>query len=183
VENDKKINLYKCMWPPDLKHPSLAFIGFFLPFGPGFPIGELQCRWAAQMFAGKCKLPSKEEMVKDINRRHSRNVARYGPSNKQTVRVDYTQFLDELAEQIGCKPYLLKILFTDPRLFFKLILGPSLPYQYRLRGPHKWEGAREAIMTCNERVHWPINGRKMKRLENPLLVFLKKIIYLFLPSL
>ncbi|KAF8781435.1 Dimethylaniline monooxygenase like protein [Argiope bruennichi] len=54
MEEEGKINLYKCMFPINLKHATFAVIGFVLPFGPGFPIGELQCRWAAQVLAGAC---------------------------------------------------------------------------------------------------------------------------------
>ncbi|KAF8781438.1 Dimethylaniline monooxygenase like protein [Argiope bruennichi] len=49
MEEEGKINLYKCTFPINLKHATVAVIGFVLPFGPGFPIGELQCRWAAQV--------------------------------------------------------------------------------------------------------------------------------------
>lgn len=175
IEEGDKINLYKCVFPPNLKHPTLAFIGFLLPFGPGFPLGEMQCRWVAQVLAGKCKLPSREEMLYEINMRHYKNSLRYNPSNKQTVRVDYTQYLDEIAKEIGCMPNFLKLFFTDPRLFLKLIFGPSVSYQYRLTGPHPWAGARDAIMKCEERVHWPLKRRKVKRVENPLITYLRKL--------
>ncbi|XP_054707668.1 flavin-containing monooxygenase 5-like [Uloborus diversus] len=152
------INLYKCMYPPQLKHSSLVFIGFINPFGPGFPLGELQCRWAAQVFAGNCKLPSEKKMLKDVKRRHKKNEKRYTPSEIMSIRVDFLQYMDEIAEQIGAKPNLTKYFFTDPRLFFKLWFGPCLSYQYRLRGPHKWECARKAIMTCKERMLWPLKN-------------------------
>ncbi|GBN08720.1 Dimethylaniline monooxygenase [N-oxide-forming] 2 [Araneus ventricosus] len=65
-----RINLQKCMFPPHLPHATLAIMGFILTFGPGFPSGELQARWVTQILAGKCKLPSKEAMFKDIKKRH-----------------------------------------------------------------------------------------------------------------
>ncbi|GBM66112.1 Dimethylaniline monooxygenase [N-oxide-forming] 2 [Araneus ventricosus] len=63
-----RIKLYKCMFPPHLPHATLAIIGFILIFGPGFPAAELQARWVTQILAGKCKLPSKEVMFKDIKK-------------------------------------------------------------------------------------------------------------------
>ncbi|CAL1300475.1 unnamed protein product, partial [Larinioides sclopetarius] len=131
------IHLYKCMFPPHLKHATLAFIGFILSFGPGFPLGEMQCRFASQVVSGKCKLPTKENMMEDIRKRHEENLQRYTPSDKMSIRVDYIEYMDEIATEIGCKPNLWKILVTDPKLFWALIFGPSLSYQYRLEGPHK----------------------------------------------
>ncbi|XP_071041866.1 flavin-containing monooxygenase 5-like [Parasteatoda tepidariorum] len=124
------------------------FVGFFLPFGASFLMGELQCRWVAQVFAGNVKLPPRETLMDDIRKRLEINEKRYAPCSKQGVRVDYTQFQDKIAEQIGAKPNFYRMLFTDPQLWFKLIFGPSVPYHYRLQGPHPWEDAREAIMKC-----------------------------------
>ncbi|GBL98918.1 Dimethylaniline monooxygenase [N-oxide-forming] 2 [Araneus ventricosus] len=178
-EKENKINLYKCMFPINLSYPTLAIIGFVLPFGPGFPVGELQCRWVTQVLAGKCNLPSKEEMIKDINERYMKNVARYAPSEKMSIRVDYIKYCDDIASQFGAKPDFLKILLTDTRLFFHLIFGPSLPYQYRLQGPHSSDGAREAIMTSKKRMMWPITKRNSEECyENILVKIFKKVFRL-----
>ncbi|GIY32931.1 dimethylaniline monooxygenase 2 [Caerostris extrusa] len=122
----------------------------------------MQCRWAALVLSGHCKLPSKEIMMEDIKRRHEENRKRYAPSNKLSIRVDYIQYMDEIATEIGCKPNLWKLLFTDMKLFKALAFGPSLPYQYRLDGPHKWDGARNAILTSSERVRYPLSGEYKK---------------------
>ncbi|CAL1263046.1 unnamed protein product [Larinioides sclopetarius] len=179
VEEEAKISLYKCVFPINLKHPTLAVIGFVLPFGPGFPIGELQCRWATQVLAGKYNLPSKREMIKDINDRYKKNIARYAPSEKMSIRVDYIKYCDDIASQFGAKPNFFKIFLTDPRLFIHLIFGPSLPYQYRLQGPHSWDGAREAIMTSKARMLWPITKRNFDECdENVLVKIFKKVLRL-----
>ncbi|XP_042905007.1 flavin-containing monooxygenase 5 [Parasteatoda tepidariorum] len=178
---ENQLTLYKCTWSPDLKHSTMAFVGFFLPFGASFPLVEMQCRWAAQVFAGNVKLPSKETMMDDIKKRLEINEQRYAPCSKQEVRVDYTQFQDEIAEQIGAKPNFYKMLFTDPQLLFKLIFGPSVPYQYRLQGPHPWEGAREAIMKCDERVLWPLKRNDVERVDVRYVRYAKKFLYFLLP--
>ncbi|CAL1273978.1 unnamed protein product [Larinioides sclopetarius] len=181
VSEQGRFNLYKCMFPAHLQHGTLAFIGFVLPFGPGFPIGELQVRWATQVLAGNCKLPSKEVMLIDVLKRHSYNLARYAPSEKTSIRVDFIQYCDSIASKIGAKPNFVKLLLTDPKLFLKLVFGPSLSYQYRLQGPHSWHGAREAIMTCEERVLYPLNkGRSKEISENVFLVIFKRIMRAFL---
>lgn len=176
-QENGRIDLYKCMFPPHLPHSTLAIIGFVLPFGPGFPLGELQCRWAVQVLAGKCKLPSKEIMYADIKKIYKTNLKRYTPSDKMSVRVDYIQYCDDIASQFGAKPNLLKLLITDLPLFIKIIFGPSLPYQYRLQGPHAWEGAREAIMTSEDRMLWALTKRKPDEMrENIFKVLLRKVI-------
>ncbi|CAL1277797.1 unnamed protein product [Larinioides sclopetarius] len=174
IKEEGRINLYKCMFPPLLPHASLAIMGFILTFGPGFPSGELQARWATQVLAGKCKLPSKELMLKDIKKRHDSNVSRYGPTDKTTIRVDCIQYCDEIASLFGVKPNFLKMLFTDPKLFLKIVFGPNVSYQYRLQGPHSWEGAREAIMTSMDRVVWPMTKRKAEDVHDS---FFKRLIF------
>ncbi|CAL1263030.1 unnamed protein product [Larinioides sclopetarius] len=167
IEDKGKFDLYKCVFPIHMKHSTIAFVGFFLPFGPGIPPGELQCRWVAQVFAGKCNLPSKKQMLKDAEKRYKANLSRYGPSEKVSIKVNYIQYCDELAAEFGAKPDILKFFFTDIRLFFKIMFGPSLAYQYRLQGPHPWDGAREAIMTSKDRMLYPLTKKcSIERQEN-----------------
>ncbi|GFT69412.1 dimethylaniline monooxygenase 2 [Trichonephila clavipes] len=127
-QENGRINLYKCMYPPELPHGTLGFIGFIIPVGPGFPTGEIQCRWAVQVLAGKCKLPSKAKMYADIKKRFETNIKRYKPNEKMSIRVDYVPYCDDIASQVGAKPNFLKLFFTDLPLFTKLILGPMLYY-------------------------------------------------------
>lgn len=47
---ENRVNLFKNMFPPDLKNPSLAIIGCFQPIGAIMPICELQCRLATRVF-------------------------------------------------------------------------------------------------------------------------------------
>ncbi|KAF8778889.1 Dimethylaniline monooxygenase like protein [Argiope bruennichi] len=177
VHKQGRFNLYKCMYPAHLNHGTLAFIGFVLPFGPGFPIGELQIRWATQILAGNCKLPSKEVMLNDMLKKYRYNLSRYVPNEKRSIQVDFIQYCDDIASQMGVKPNFVKMLLTDPKLFLKLFFGPSLPYQYRLQGPHSWNGARKAIMTCEERVLYPLTKKTSEEIsENIFLVIFKKIL-------
>ncbi|XP_055932241.1 flavin-containing monooxygenase 5-like [Argiope bruennichi] len=163
IQEEGRFKLYKCMYPPHLPHPTLVLVGFVLVWGPGMPVGEMQARWAASIFSGRNSLPSVEEMEKDIQKRHSRNAKWYAPNDKMTIRVDFVQYLDEIATLLGAKPNFCKLFFTDPKLFWKLIWGPSLSYQYRLQGPHKWKGARETILTSKERLMFPLKFHQCQK--------------------
>lgn len=157
---DNKVQLYKYIFPPHLPHPTLAAINCVQVVGAVFPIAEAQARWYALVVNGKRKLPSKEAMLKDIADKESALSRRYVSSTRHTVQVDYIPYLDELADEIGCKPNFLKMLFTDPKVFWTLFHGPSIPYQYRLKGPHEWSGAREAILTSHKRTMEALKTRK-----------------------
>lgn len=67
--------------------------------------------------------------------------------------------MDEIASMIGAKPKILKLLVTDPKLGLNVIFGPATSYQYRLGGPGKWAGARQAILTQWDRVVLPMQTR------------------------
>lgn len=51
-------------------------------------------------------------------------------------------------------------MFKDPKLFMAIYFGPSVPYQYRLQGPHCWSGARDAILNVNKRIDYPFKSTK-----------------------
>jgi dimethylaniline monooxygenase (N-oxide forming) len=53
--------------------------------------------------------------------------------------------MDALAEEIGVRPNLLRLARSDPWLSLRCFFGACIPAQYRLQGPGKWSGAREAI--------------------------------------
>ncbi|CAF1110405.1 unnamed protein product [Didymodactylos carnosus] len=147
----KQIRLYKYVWPSHLTHPTLAVLGLIQPWGAINPMSELQARWATRVFKGLNSLPSKEVMEDDIDDKLDEMTKRYVSSPRHTVQVDHVPYCDELAAEIFCKPDIWKYLTTDVKLGLKLIFDGCTPYRYRLQGPNKWNGAREAIMTVNER--------------------------------
>ncbi|GFV01103.1 dimethylaniline monooxygenase 5 [Trichonephila clavipes] len=157
---DNKVQLYKYMFPPHLPHPSLAVVACVQVLGAIFPVAEAQCRWYALLMSGQKRLPRKEAMLQDIKLKEKEISERYVSSPRHTVQVDYIRYLDELAEQIDSKPNFHKMFFSDPKLFWALFTGPSLPSQYRLSGPHPWSGAREAILGYEQRVLAALNTRK-----------------------
>lgn len=73
-------------------------------------------------------------------------------------------------------------MLTDPKLAFKCIFGPCTPYQFRLSGPGKWNGAREAIMTQWERTFYPLKTRplgfKVEKSSNAFYVYIFFVVVL-----
>ncbi|KAM7106886.1 flavin-containing monooxygenase 5-like isoform 2-T3 [Ciconia maguari] len=163
VEN--QIPLYKFMFPPELEKPTLAFIGLIQPLGAIMPISELQCRWATRVFKGLNKLPPRHDMEADIKQKREAMAKQYVKSQRHTIQVDYIPYMDELACQVGVKPNLLTLFLTDPKLALEVAFGPCTPYQYRLRGPGEWAGAREAILTQWQRIIKPLQTRHVE--EHP----------------
>uniref|UniRef100_A0A023GL55 Flavin-containing monooxygenase n=1 Tax=Amblyomma triste TaxID=251400 RepID=A0A023GL55_AMBTT len=155
---DNQVQLYKYVFPPHLKHPTMAIIGLIQPIGAIFPIAELQARWMAELLTKKRSLPSEEAMHENIRKKLAAMRRRYVDSPRHTIQVDWIDYMDELASQIGARPNMIKYLLTDYELF-RALLGPCVPYQFRLEGPHRWPGARQAILDSRSRVMYPLNDR------------------------
>uniref|UniRef100_I3J3L5 Flavin-containing monooxygenase n=1 Tax=Oreochromis niloticus TaxID=8128 RepID=I3J3L5_ORENI len=163
--SNNKASLYKYVFPPELERPTLAIIGLVQPLGSIMPISELQARWATRVFKGCIKLPSVVVMLKDIQWKQAAMAQRYVTSQRHTIQVDSVSYMDEIAELVGVQPNIPRMLLTDPRLGMNVLFGPCTPYQYRLRGPGKWAGARQAILTQWERVTQPLQTRPCDELK------------------
>ncbi|XP_025069385.1 dimethylaniline monooxygenase [N-oxide-forming] 5-like isoform X3 [Alligator sinensis] len=158
---NNQISLYKFVFPPHLEKPTLAFIGLVQPLGAIMPISELQCRWATRVFKGLNSLPSMSDMMADITQKKEEMAKRYVKSPRHTIQVDFVQYMDEIASLTGVKPNVLSLFLTDPKLAMEVFFGPCTPYQYRLSGPGKWDGARRAIVTQKERIIRPMKTRSI----------------------
>ncbi|XP_032429033.1 dimethylaniline monooxygenase [N-oxide-forming] 5-like [Xiphophorus hellerii] len=173
---DNQTSLYKYVFPPDLDRPTLAIIGLVQPLGAIMPISEMQARWATRVFKGCIKLPSLPNMQRDIQCKQEAMAKRYVSSQRHTIQVDYLDYMDEIADLVGVRPRVSRLLLTDPKLGLNVLFGPCTPYQYRLRGPGKWAGARKAILTQWERVCQPLQTRpcrdpeRRRSLKLPLLL-------------
>ena len=73
------------------------------------------------------------------------------------------------------------LLLTDWRLGIQCLFGACTPYQFRLRGPGKWEGAREALMTQMDRTFYSLD-HGMTRVTKKKSV-LRRVILWSLPML
>ncbi|OCT82910.1 dimethylaniline monooxygenase [N-oxide-forming] 2 isoform X2 [Xenopus laevis] len=161
VQNNE-ISLYKMIFPPNLEKPTLGCIGYIQPSGAFMPIAEMQARWATRVFKGLHQLPLVEGMRKEITERKQKIQSRYFKSKRHTLQVGYVSYMDEIATEIGCKPDVRKVMLADPKLGWELFFGPCSPYQYRLFGPGKWKGARQAILTQMDRIIKPTKTRVLK---------------------
>ncbi|CAN7989131.1 unnamed protein product [Ixodes hexagonus] len=167
VGEDNQVDVYKLVFPPE--RPGLALIGLAQPIGALLPLSELQSRWAARVFAGKASLPPAHEMWRQIRRYQASCRERYYQGPRHTLQVDWIDYLDELATEIDAKPSLVETALSDPRLAVRMLFGPSLPYQYRLRGPHPWPGARDAILNYEQRVRQALCTSNVLEQRNVLI--------------
>lgn len=53
-----QVDLYARVFPPELKHPTLAIIGLVQPVGCIFTTAELQARWFCRVVKREVQLPS-----------------------------------------------------------------------------------------------------------------------------
>ncbi|NWT82605.1 FMO1 monooxygenase, partial [Lanius ludovicianus] len=158
VEN-KHASLYKYVFPTHLQKPTLAVLGLIKPLGAIMPVAEMQARWASRVFKGLCQLPSQSVMEKEVNQQKKNQVRWFGLTFDEVLKTEWLVYLDMLASFIGAKPNVLGLLCTDPWLALTIFFGPCSPYQYRLGGPGRWEGARHAILTQWDRVLKPMRTR------------------------
>lgn len=173
---DNGVSLYKYVFPPQLEKPTLACIGLIQPLGSIFPTVELQARWVTRVFKGVCSLPSEKTMMADISKRNKKRIDLFGESMSQMLQTNYIEYLDELALEIGAKPDLLSLALKNPKLAMKLYFGPCNSYQYRLVGPGRWEGARNAILTQKQRKLKPLKTRTVEPAHHFPVSFLLKIL-------
>ncbi|XP_029474103.1 dimethylaniline monooxygenase [N-oxide-forming] 5-like isoform X2 [Rhinatrema bivittatum] len=178
-----QVSLYKYVFPPDLEKPSVAIIGLIQPLGAIMPISELQARWATRVFKGVNQLPPASNMKSDIAWKKKVMQKRYVTSNRHTIQVDYVDYMDELATVVGVKPNILNLFLMDPKLAKEVFFGPCTPYQYRLTGPGKWSGARQAILTQWDRILKPTRTRVLTTHSSqssvPMLLKLLGLVVLF----
>ncbi|XP_027627347.1 dimethylaniline monooxygenase [N-oxide-forming] 3 isoform X2 [Tupaia chinensis] len=164
---NNEVTLFKGIFPPLMEKPTLAVIGLVQSLGAAIPTTDLQARWAARIIKGTCTLPSVKDMMSDIDEKMGKKLKWFGKS--ETIQTDYIVYMDELASFIGAKPNIPWLFLTDPKLAVEVFFGPCSPYQFRLVGPGRWEGARNAILTQWDRSLKPMKTRKAGRIQKPCL--------------
>jgi len=95
---------------------------------------EMQARVFALVVSGKRELPAKSTMKKrimDLKEFAKMESAYY--IEQWFLYVNWIPFMDMLAREVGCIPK-SHWLFTQPGLWFKLLLSPVTTYHYRLTG-------------------------------------------------
>lgn len=154
----KKMFLYKRVFPPSLERATLAIIGLIGLKGSILSGTELQARWATRVFKGLCKIPPPQKLMAEVTKKEAL-IKRGVIADTGKEKLDYVPYMDELAACIGTKPSIPLLFLRDPRLAWEVFFGPCTPYQYRLVGPGRWDGARNAILTQWDRTLKPLKTR------------------------
>jgi dimethylaniline monooxygenase (N-oxide forming) len=75
----------------------LCFIGLAQPVGAVMPLAEAQAKLVAEMLSGRYELPSASERKRRTERERAEMFARYVPSRRHTMQLDFDQYMTELA--------------------------------------------------------------------------------------
>ena len=85
--DDNAVRLYRNVVHPEV--PGLSFIGLVQPWGAIFPLAEAQAEWMADLVEGRCTLPDRATMEREIDRDLERMHHRYVTSPRHTIQVDF----------------------------------------------------------------------------------------------
>ncbi|KAL5008852.1 hypothetical protein ScPMuIL_014433 [Solemya velum] len=129
--------LYKQIVPPGVGPHTLAVVGLVGTNAPVVPLLEMQARYAVRLFGGHITLPPQEQMKSSCERRKQTLEKMFGREIRFNIFVNYMDYMDDLAADVGCSPKTCWYLATNPRLWWKVLAGPVVPAQYRLEGPGK----------------------------------------------
>ncbi|KFO24437.1 Dimethylaniline monooxygenase [N-oxide-forming] 4 [Fukomys damarensis] len=154
----EKLFLYKWVFPQNLEKMTLAIIGLISLTGSILAATELQARWATRVFKGLCKIPPSQKLMAQSIKKEQL-IKRGVIKDTSQDKLNYISYMDELAACIGAKPNIPSLFLKDPRLAWEVFFGPCTTYQYRLVGPGKWDGARNAILTQWDRTMKPLKTR------------------------
>lgn len=95
---DNDVSLYHLTVHPE--HRGLYVIGLCQPLGAIMPISERQSIWVADLIEGKSALPSKTEMLHEIQSRKEKIYKRYDKRPRHTIQVDFFPYMNDLQREI-----------------------------------------------------------------------------------
>lgn len=95
---NNELPLFKRVFKPDMDN--LFFIGLLQPLGAIMPLAELQARWVAEVLQGKCRLPDREAMERQIARERAAMARRYVVSPRHTMQVDFADYLHDVQAEM-----------------------------------------------------------------------------------
>jgi dimethylaniline monooxygenase (N-oxide forming) len=81
-------------------HTQVAFIGLLQPLGAIMPIAEAQGKWLAKHLRGEYVLPDAAAMSRKIEEDRHAMFARYVPSKRHMMQVDFDDYLTDLAQEL-----------------------------------------------------------------------------------
>lgn len=122
---------FKMIFDPD--DPSVAFIGYARPTVGSLPlVSEIQCFYAARVFAGRVSLPTPEAMRAAITRdRKARDVFFHGRQRPPGL-VHIVDYGREMAALAGVRPHYGRLFLESPTAWLKTFFAPGQSAQFRL---------------------------------------------------
>ena len=96
--HDNDLPLFFRVFHP--KHTQLAFVGLLQPLGAIMPIAEAQGKWLAKHLRGEYVLPDAAAMNRRIEEDRHAMFARYVPSKRHMMQVDFDDYLGDLAQEL-----------------------------------------------------------------------------------
>jgi dimethylaniline monooxygenase (N-oxide forming) len=89
--------LYLRVFPLDRQ--DLFFVGLAQPVGAVMPLAEAQAKLIAEALSGRYQLPPKAERARRTEAARTAMLARYVPSRRHTMQLDFDEYMAELARE------------------------------------------------------------------------------------
>ncbi|CAF1317347.1 unnamed protein product [Adineta steineri] len=127
-------DLYKLVFASN-SNGTLAFVGTARPvFGSIPALAELQARWVAAVFSGRCHLPSEKVMTKrrqEYWKRHTRLYPHDDIRLKQLVNL--FEYTDVIGDELGVRLNLFYLFFRHPIAWYHVYCAsPWSPFLFRI---------------------------------------------------
>jgi cation diffusion facilitator CzcD-associated flavoprotein CzcO len=94
---DNDLPLFRRVFHPELAN--VFFIGLLQPLGAIMPLAAAQAEWVCDYLAGRYALPTPRAMREDMEAERKAMFARYVPSKRHTMQVDFDDYLAALAKE------------------------------------------------------------------------------------
>jgi cation diffusion facilitator CzcD-associated flavoprotein CzcO len=91
---DNDLPLFRRVFHPAVDN--VFFIGLLQPLGAIMPLAAAQSEWVCDYLAGRYALPAQGAMRADMDEERREMFARYVPSKRHTMQVDYDDYLAAL---------------------------------------------------------------------------------------
>jgi hypothetical protein len=94
---DNDLPLFRRVFHPALDN--VFFIGLLQPLGAIMPLAAAQSEWVCDYLAGRYALPAAPALRADMEAERQAMFARYVPSKRHTMQVDYDDYLAALGKE------------------------------------------------------------------------------------
>src|SRR4051794_19656158 len=94
---DNDLPLFRRVFHPDVE--GVYFIALLQPLGATMPLAEAQSEWVCDHLQGIYQLPSRAEMLADMERERTAMRRRYVASKRHTMQVDYDDYMFDLKRE------------------------------------------------------------------------------------